>query len=544
MPANSSKLFSFIFLTVKASANDPKSNNFLPKMLSDIQVDGHKLLPFVEDEWRIGTLGGTSGTTIADSVASFYQNFNQVYAIPYPKNKFPSIDLVDPKKKNKVSIEGLENAFITDFADYNYDESAQVVTAVIKMQFNYWNKDSKALQGKNPPPQLRLNTPFLFKQQLCESKDSDASTCKDPNGNPIDVIGTGVFKAEISVLNFNAKIKVSVEPEREGLDLSITNLSLATNGEDAPKFENLKVTLDDDSSSSLKDGITELIQNTLDSPDANSAIFKQMQNSLNSEVNISSISNTIKTQVVNFLNARLGAVKPGEQLPTDKGQSDSNMVDMYLFDRMRYSLNNTDSKWYVPNLMNSYKNPSLNPFKPGDLEIGSFDLFAGIKLTDVKLTNLVVNGFPNSTAPAKSMILSPPLVSVGILVGSLNEGTTATANFSGKYPGGALNFGLTIALKSIQICFNATPDGDDVSALNITFNSITIEPPTSSELNIKIDSSSDPMAPAVEKILNSPAIQNKIIAVANDQFKNHLSLIGTEVSKLIKDMLKAQIGGS
>ena len=534
-----SKLFSFVFLTIKRSANDPKAKNFLPTLLSGIQRDGGPLLPLKEDSWTIGQLGGTSGLGIAKTIADNYFQINNTPVIPYPKNPDPALDLKDAKGVDKVVINGLENVYVTDFANYDYDEATATVTADLKMQFNYWTLHPQGLQPGQKISSLSLNTPFILTQNLCASESPTSPTCINPDADPIQIIGNGSFSADISQMNFTAGIKIKVGPNRSGLDLSITRLKLVTTGADAPTFQNVNAQLWNESD--FQDIISELITSFMSAQDASTAVFAQMEESLNSADNIGALTSTLSAQVGAFLDARLGAVTG--PLPSDEGQKSNNLVDLYLFDRIRYSLNNPSSSWYVKTLLDGYKNPSLNPFHPEDLNIGSFEIFAGFNLDNVTLSSIVIDGFPNATVPAEKMILAPPSLTLTVMLGSLSSGTTATANFSATYSNGSgrLNFGIRADIKSIALTSVVTPSGDDASELNLTFNSIGITLPSTSALQISISDQSG-MGPAVQKILNTPPIQAKIVSAINSQFQSHLNDISNEVTSLIKAMLNQQLG--
>jgi hypothetical protein len=534
-----SKLFAFIFSTIKTSANDPKSKNFLPVMLGNIQRDGAPLLPLKEDSWTIGKLGGPSGLAIAKNIANQYFQINGTPAIPWPKDPDPSLDMKDPKGVIKVIINGLENVYVTDFTNYNYDEASATVTAEIKMQFNYWTNNPGGLQPGQKITPLSLQVPFVLTQNLCLANSLDDSTCIDPLAPPVQIVGEGTFSAAITQLNFNASIKITVGSNRSGLNLAITKIALVTTGEGAPKFTNIKAQLTTESD--FQDIISDLITSFMSAGDASKAVFTQMENSLNGPDNINAISNTLNTQTTNFFDARLGKVTG--PLPGDEGQQSTNKVDLYLFDRIRYSLNNPNSDWYVKNLLDSYKNPPLNPFRPEDLNLGAFELFAGFKLSNVTLSNIVITGFPNSTVPAATMVLAPPTLRIALLLGSLNAGTIATANFSATYPGGSLQFGITVTVHSVLLSSVITPNGDDANELVVTFNSIDFQVPTISALQITLSDQSG-MGPAVQKVLNTPDVQQKIVTAIKSQFNSHLTDISGEVTTLIRKLMNQQLGGN
>lgn len=531
-----STLFSFIFRTMKTSANDPKSKSFLPVLLSNIKSGGSLLLPLKEDSWTVGRLGGANGLDIAQGIADNYSIYTEDPAIPFHDDPYPFLELKDNKGVNKIIINGLENVYVTDYANYNYDEASATITADINMQFNYWTNNPGKLQPAQKITPLSLSVPFILTQKLCLNE----STGKDATAPPVLIVGEGTFTADITQLNFNASIKAEIAPNRSGLNLAITKLALVTTGPQAPKFKNVVAQLS--SESNLQKSISRAITEFMKDPEASEAVFTQMQNSLNDNENIKGLSNAMNTQLAGFLDARLGAVT--SSLPGDEGQQATNKVDLYLFDRIRYSLNNPNSSWYVKTLLQNYKNPPLNPFRPQDLNLGEFEIpLLKTMLTNATLSNIVITGFPNATVPAERMILAPPSLQLRLLLGSLQAGTTASADFSASYASGKLKFGITVTLSSIPLSTVITPTGDDASELVVTFNAVNFQIPEVSNMVITIADGS-PFARAVEKAFKTPAIQQKIAAAINSQLTNHLTAISSEVTKLIRALLNQQLGGN
>lgn len=532
--AGNSNLFQFIFTTICSSANTPKSKLFLPTVLAGIQSGGSSIIPLKEKQWTIGVIGGTNGLTIANQIAGGYSLTQGTDVIPYPKNPNPTLNLEDPTGVNMIVINGLDNVYVQNFENYNYDETKACVTADIVMVFNYWTNNPSGLQPGQKVTPLAINTPFYLTQNLCGAP-VNSKTCTDPSAPPINVDGVGTLQAGISSLNFTASVQISVLNNRAGLNCQVTNIQLITTGAQAPQFQNVTAQL---LNSQGLDGIVigNLIENALSSSDASTAIFSQMQDSLNTSGNLGALSDTLTTQIAAFLDDRMSPVVG--QLPSDSGQQATNLVDLYLFDRVRYSLNDTSSGWYVKTLLDQYQNPPLNPFKPSDLNIGSFSLNPlPFTLSNVTLSNIVINGFPNATIPAVMMLLTPPTLNFVILLGSLGSGTNATANFSASYPGGQLNFGIQVAVNSVSLTCIVQPSGDDVSHLNVAFNSITFGVPQPSDMVITINDPGDPLASVVQNVLNSSNVQSLIINAVNSQLQDHLSEIGGEVTGLIQNLV-------
>jgi hypothetical protein len=530
-----SKLFSFIFLTLKSSANDPESKDFLPPILSDIESGGSLLLPLTQDSWTIGTLTGDNGLLIGGIIADQYFLIHDQPAILYPKNPYPSLNLKDAKDLDKVIINGLENVYVTDYTNYNYDVLTETVTADIKMQFNYWTNNPGRLKPGQKITPLSINTPFILTQNLCLSKTRQDKECRDPIAAPVQIVGEGTFTTDITQINFTASIRINVAENRTGLNISINNILLEITGDEAPAFENIHAQLITESD--YQEIITEAITTFMSAQEASTAVFLQMQDLLNQPVNIAALSAAINEQFTLLLDSILGPVTG--TLPNDDNQQTNNKVDLYLFDRIRYSLNNPASNWYVQTLLKNYQHPSLNPYLAPNLDIGSINL-SGVTLSDVILSDIVVTGLPNSTVPAESMILSPPTLTNVLLIGSLDTGTSATANFSATYSGGTLKFGMEVTLKSASLNCTVTPDGNDVDSLVITFNSIIFQIPDSSSMQITISEKTG-LGPVVQKLLNTPEVQEKIITAINYKFEDYLPEISIQVTTLVKALLTQQL---
>jgi hypothetical protein len=531
--AGNSKLFSFIFLTLKASANNPTSKDFLPAILAGIKSGDKPLLPLQQDSWTIGELVGDNGTWIAKRISDQYFQINSTFSTPYPKSPYPVLNLIDPKGDNKVVIYGLDNVYVTDFSNYNYDDITGTVTADIAIQFNYWTNNPQP--GVNVPV-LSIDTPFQLTQELCLSAKQNNMVCTDPNAKPIPIVGAGTFSANITQLDATASISINVAENRAGLIVNVTGIVLKTSGADAPEFEDIKVTLTTDSY--YADVIAASIARFMGDQYASNAVFSQMQDLLNNAQNLQTLSSAINSQFSVLLDSILGPVTG--PLPNDNNQNANNVVDLYLFDRIRYSLNNPASNWYVPTLLQNYKNPSLNPFTPPPVSLGTLDLGL-VTLNNVSLSDINIIGFPNSTVPAESMILSPPTLTVVLLIGNLNDGTTGSATFYGEYNSDTLIFGLTVRLQSASITCMVTPEGDDVDNLVVNFNAVVFGLPDTSAMQITLDDQSG-MGKTVQRILNEPATQNKIVEAINGQLSNSLAAISAEVTSLVKALLSQQLG--
>jgi hypothetical protein len=141
------------------------------------------------------------------------------------------------------------------------------------------------------------------------------------------------------------------------------------------------------------------------------------------------------------------------------------------------------------------------------------------------------------------MILAPPNLRIALLLGALNAGTIATADFSATYPGGSLQFGITVTVHSVSLSAVIHPDGDDANQLTVTFNSIDFQVPNLSALQIALSDQSG-LGPAVQKVLNTAEVQQKIVSAIKGQFNDHLKPISGEVTTLIRKLMNQQLGGN
>jgi hypothetical protein len=128
-----------------------------------------------------------------------------------------------------------------------------------------------------------------------------------------------------------------------------------------------------------------------------------------------------------------------------------------------------------------------------------------------------------------------------LLLGALDPRTIATASFFASYPEGSLQFQIRVTLNTVPLSCVITTGGDNASQLVVTFNSIDFQVPAVNNMKIEIIDR-DPLASSVARMLNTPAIQQKMAGAIKSQLNNHLTAIGNEVTKLIRAMLDQQLG--
>lgn len=545
------KLFEFSFATLKNFANDPSSGQFIPLVMHE--TDG--ITPVTTDSFEMGSFDNSTGTQIASIIASPYGTSKGGTAKPDPANPYPVVDLMDIDHVKKVIVNGLNNVLVDDFSSYDYNTNEHKITATIPLDFNQWSTTGKGgkitdkASGKtydNSPlapadlPMLNVSSPFHIVQDLIFYPGGDESQPGQKETATLD----GSLSFSIPKLTIQGHLEITVSHdktitwERLGLNLNLAKLSLIA--PDNMSFGDVAVEGNTNTIKIYQKVLIQIIQSIIDSPTGTESILNGLSGALNEDSNRNRLSDVLNEKFTDIVNDKLGKVN-NEKLGHYSGPADGNRVDYYMFDRIRYSLNTPGTPWYVKTLLEDYKNPSLNPLKPEDLSIGSYTISEiGLTLNDIKLSNIVVAGLPNSTVPTSGMYLGPPL-HIAMVVGAAAPYTSATATFSASYSGGNLNLGLTIAIQGAQLVTSINSSGPDADHVVITVNTLSFEVPAGGTLHLTLDDQSG-MGAFVQKILNKPDVQNKIIAAINGAFKEHLTDISNELTSIAKSIFSKAIG--
>ena len=262
------------------------------------------------------------------------------------------------------------------------------------------------------------------------------------------------------------------------------------------------------------------------------SLLSTVADMLNAPDNLDSMSSALSKNVSNSLDELFSRV-PEHGLPSDShNQQGATMLDVYLFDRLRVALNQSDSVWYLPRLLSDSTDPVLEPYHHDQVVIPD-QTIAGLEYTNIELNNLYVAGLSNAFMPLEKCVLTSPVMAIEVLFGVLPEGNTVfrQALHSGLPPAppvkittrlsltqqGVLPVDLKgdvhAALHNCHMNMNVSVSGEDVSDLDVTINALNFvwgsEPV---EFNVALQPRNSILESMLQKMLLKPEIQDPLKA--------------------------------
>lgn len=538
------KLFDFLYNTMLPRVNNPKDGRYwLPKVLEGIDGSNSqgKLLPLEVDGWNVGNVGGDAGvlvtTDFKEGWASFLEKHEKVDIDDQPP-------IVDPRTPfatlsfSKATINGLPNLNVLPDAPVQSDGQGYHTT--ITLQTNYYDGTG----GRPALAPLSFSGNYNLSQKFCTADSESATTC---NGNyATDIDGQGLVSININKAFIEADVDITVDgtgaQRTPRTTIRQMRLRGATSGTQ-PELEITDLQIVANVSPWLVGSWVKLSKEALTSAEGQAGIFSQINIALNSSDNLNSLSDTVTAQLQVVLNDMIGAV-PDNMLPSDAGQNISNAADMYLFDRMRFALNNAGGQWYLPMLLCNFSDPSLEPLKVSKIDLPQQSIM-GMNITTIQLLDLAVAGLSNMLAPSDTLIFNEDVgLQATIDLSALTNppakqynGKTipapplkGTGNFAmmfedddETYPGS-----FVLEVTSSRLHFTTKLDGSDLDELQITILSASIEAdPSNVRLNITIDSDFNDM---INQVLNTPSVTSTIIDKINDALADNLGTISDQIT--------------
>jgi hypothetical protein len=538
-------LFSFLYNTMQVRVNDPKNTRFwLPTVLQGIDGSNSKgkLLPIETDNFEIGPVKGEAGTTVTTAFTSQWQSYLEKVqkadlstqtAIPSPNTPYATLSFLD------ATISGLENLYVLGNPNVTSDNTGYKTT--ITLQSNYYD----GTNNKPIVPKLSITGNYKITQSLCTADKATPTVC---NGNySTDIDGKGLASIEIDNAFIEADLNIYVTGTGAGRTASIKITALRLRGANTGSFPDLQVLdikIDASVSSFLKGIWVTMSKKAITSPEGRTGIFTEINEQLNSADNLSRLSGTVTTQFQKALNSIMGGI-PQNSLPSDAGQNVPNAADLYIFDRIRFSLNDSTGQWYLPKIVTSVKNPTLEPLNIASISLPDQPLEQfGITLSKIQLQNIVVTGLSNILAPVNQLIFQPNAdLSATVNLSALPTPPpplTATSSFS-FFPTGAdqtFTGSLVIKVNKSQLSFATSLGGNDVSSLTMTLSSAKISARTADiTVVLTLDSFFTDMIN--NSVLNQDSLKQTILDKLNGEITNNLKAI----SQQITDSARKGIGG-
>lgn len=548
-------LLPFILNTAKNTTDTPQSRYFLPDVLASIKGENSqgKLLPIEETRWPIGAISGVPGQTITTAFQNNWMTYLEKVkgisldgqeAIAQPGSLYPVLVLGGVKNK-KIEIIGLQNAYVTAVRVNSFTEKHYLLT--ISLQFSYWNSSN----GQADIPALMIKSPYSMTQNLCLA-DTESKTC---NGNAqTDINGGGDVTVNINNGFVDADICVSVNGSGDSRSLNVDVKKLVLRGTDPgsdPQLDIVNLTINASVSSFLRNIWEESAKKAISSPDGSHGIFSQVGKALNDCNNLSKISDSITRELSALLDELLGQVKG--DLPDDQGQRSDNAVDQYIFDRIRYALNDQKSNWYLAKILCNLSDPSIEPYNIKKIDLPDLPV-EGITFKNVYFSEVKIKGIANIEALAKTMILYPEKMTLIASLGVLNpvpdigckSGTIPlppsiiNGSFNATAETLKLKADFSVTLSSADLNLSTAASGENVDKLvvNIKSMEVSIADLKNMKIDVNIQSAFKGM---VNAVVNKPAFKTNIINKINTALSNDLNRISQAVTQYAKTMINEQI---
>lgn len=398
-------LYQFLSALSEKKLNDPNGKYWLPNLLDEMKKqDGSKVLPLHIDIYDMGTLTGdvaknirtnieaswlSAISAIARSVGIVFnpQNF---LVIPDPDDPDPSLQFSD------ITIEGLSNVGI-EMQQVEGEGTSYDTTAVLPLDY-YEDKGTVRIRGN-----------YRLRQVVCAADILDPT---HPSKIVINVpkiqwpsqelVGEGQFLMEFRNSAFTMCLKTEAQGEETDRKLIFDLQQLEISGKEEGSLPELwldksALTIE----TILNEQVAEQWKNAViilfESADVRSYVCDMLDKRLNNAK--SDLSGRIHEVLGQYLDLSLGNVT-GE-LPYDKEHACTNLVDRYLFDRIRYSVTNEEGTLYMPEM--------IKKLAPSELELGRIDIgkieAGALELEQVYLDGTQIEGISSGDVDADTIYM-------------------------------------------------------------------------------------------------------------------------------------------
>ncbi|MFF7019803.1 hypothetical protein ACFY97_02100 [Streptomyces klenkii] len=525
-------LIDFVYATMRKRVNDPDSPYWLPKVLEKIQTpDHHSLSPLKVDEWQLGALSGDQGATIAGTIADAWwifvkRAFKQAKAagvpdLPANLNAFISqpdnVDQYPTLGLTGITVAGLPNASVGDLTglvptENGYRGTLRVTAAAY---------DSHGYQ-----PRITIDGKYQLDQHVVVIDAPRGSGLKPPtqvvlkglDAYGVDwpsqgIEGHGQFLFTVTGLAFD--VDLSIEASGTGADRTakVTIQSVAIAGTPVYTLDKDHLTIEGDT---VTDLTKEVWRNSavaaFNSPDAATALTAKLAAALNADDFRTQFSGSVTEQLGKALDGVFGT----GTLPAGSGKppAGDGPLEVYLFDRVRASLNDTGSGFYPPTVVRSSSDPRLDPLSIDSIDLGDQQVM-GVSI-NFKLNHVTVSGISDVLIPVEDAALVAEGVDATLRFGRISQTPIAVkadvvATFkSGDHIDGTMN----TTVKHPSVALGLSFDGPDADALTIGLRSLSLAADKADlDINIHVDGLDDK---ALHQIFNTEEIKGDFIKGVQD----------------------------
>lgn len=613
------QLFNFVYNTLlgKANNNAPGNKLFLPRALAGMNgTDGQPYLPISASDWSLSNLSGA--TDISNNLATSWFNaywpqlFARSSASPNPPaltqqmidDAAAAVSAVNAQHLNvipcpgcgpdltiqSIRIDGLSNVKVSGAAP-QVTASASGYTAQITLDFNAYPADGQnwnralslggvqaGIDSSNQQPFVGLD--FSLSQCLGFIPRRGTGIVAPPptlhlapsscNAQGFDCAAAGLALLTVGNAELIANTTVGVSADGKQLSLSLQSLTLQGTGGATPAFtlqnlqwQTMAPVLSTDFS--LYYSIwTTFYKNLLTTQEAATLLSGKINEALNSPDNLAQVESLLNTQLASAFDSIFGS----SAVASSTVDTDANAVDKYLFNRARAALNDQASYVYVPTVVLGNSSPLLEPFTATNLSLAGPYVQSAmgqqISVSQIVLSNLVINGLSNLLAPANNVVFgSNQQATLDLLLGTLNPGpalqvngqsrtvpsppVTASTPFTLNVQVGAntpvpLSGTMTLSLnnRSGTLGVSATLDstGDTPDQLALNFSRIVLNAAAGDvTVAMQFDGGGELYNQLVDSIVNQPTVIDAIVSALNDYVSQNLADISRSATEFAQQAL-------
>lgn len=540
-----STLMSFINKTLEPRLNDSANVKlWLPRQLMQMKDDSDKpLLPVYTESQDPFLLKGEHGTNLANQFATVWSIMNQAWAEPDREKPLPTLTM------SKVTLHGLHNVFIDQVSD-NPTISGYDVRIVL--QPNYYDDPTQNI----PMPLFRFKGRYHIDQSI--------SVTRGENGSELYkslIEGEGEFDVACSqcVLIAHIGINVGGDGAERVVTVSANSLELTGMGQGEPALSFDDLTLE--GSLEQKDVLIRFIKQAINSPDGQAGILGAVKDMINAPPNLKTLGVSLTEHFNNLTNQSFGAISPGG-MPTDTAKQQGNTaLDVYLYDRLRIAFNQPQSSWYLPKMLADTSDPELEPFTQSSINISDQTL-AGLKYTEIRLSNVQIIGLSNAVTPLNTNFLNHSYIAMDVDFGALPEGGR-----NGQYGGRAgfpppppvkiaaafylkqngitpvtLTGSLQSSVFNSQMKLGMQVSGVDVDNLWIDISAVTLSLGTAFvDVVIHLVPRNETLEKIIARLLVLPDVQTQISKGLQEALEKQRPGLSENVSKLARSRIISQV---
>nr|MCR5754589.1 hypothetical protein [Acetatifactor sp.] len=219
-------------------------------------------------------------------------------------------------------------------------------------------------------------------------------------------------------------------------------------------------------------------------------------------------------------------------LPTTVGQ-ESNAVDQYILDRIRYAICSPASKFYIQDVIRKCKTPDLDHLLLGDIDLGNVQDIGGLNLENLKLFHVLMTGLSNVKLDINDIgFIAAPDESEDYVTFKAKLNLTIAGGLQFSAEGENIEGAFTVTTTDNPFAVKCVVSGNTVDDLSVTIETAELQFDQNA-LKVSLDIQSY-LINMVVYIFNLEPVKKKLV----EAFNQKLALEKQEVSKLVTDKIK------